>query len=408
MNKVLVIGTVWPEPNSSAAGSRMLQILKLFIHNGYSITFASTANKSEHSFDLTSIGIKEQEIELNNSSFDEFLMRYEPNIVMFDRFMIEEQFGWRVAEKSPDAIRILDMEDLHCLRKTREECVKKTIEFDEKKLLSNSITKREIASIFRCDLNLVISKYEMDLLKDLFQVNTKNLFYLPFLTDNISQEKNLNFEERENFVSIGNFLHPPNWDSVLVLEQQVWPIIRKAIPQAQLHIYGSYLPEKAKHLHSEKDRFLIKGRAKNVNDVMRCARICLAPLRFGAGLKGKLLDAIKNGTPSITTSIGSEGMDLNSYWSGEICDDLNTFAEKAIELYQSQNKWETASHACSDILKQFDVQNFENDFVHRVNQIASNIEDHRTNNFVGSMLQHHTTTSSKYLSKWIEEKNKNV
>ena len=84
---LLIIGLVWPEPTSSAAGWRMLQIIDLFLHNGYAITFASAASKSEHSFPLNSKGIIEKEILLNDSSFDEYIKELNPDLVLFDRFI---------------------------------------------------------------------------------------------------------------------------------------------------------------------------------------------------------------------------------------------------------------------------------------------------------------------------------
>ena len=125
--KLLVIGLIWPEPNSTAAGTRLIQLIDLFLKASYSITFSSAASKTDYSFDFGKMNIQSVEIELNNSSFDEFLMKLNPDIVLFDRFLTEEQFGWRVRESCPNALRILDTEDLHFLRKAREVCFKKNI-----------------------------------------------------------------------------------------------------------------------------------------------------------------------------------------------------------------------------------------------------------------------------------------
>ena len=124
MKTVLIIGFVWPEPKSSAAGSRMLQLINLLQRQGYAITFVTTTNESKNAFDLNSIGVKTANIELNNTSFDEFIKDLKPDVVLFDRFMTEEQFGWRVAEHCPNAIRVLDTEDFHGLRKGRGEAIK--------------------------------------------------------------------------------------------------------------------------------------------------------------------------------------------------------------------------------------------------------------------------------------------
>ena len=116
---LLCIGFVYPEPKSSAAGSRILQLLKCFLAANYRIIFASTAKISKHSFDLNFIGIETVEIQLNDSKFDDYVKTLCPSVVLFDRFMTEEQFGWRISEHCPEALRVLDTEDLHFLRKSR-------------------------------------------------------------------------------------------------------------------------------------------------------------------------------------------------------------------------------------------------------------------------------------------------
>jgi len=113
------------------------------------------------------------------------------------------------------------------------------------------------------------------------------IYYLPFMLDNISQDdfiKMPSFEERRHFVSIGNFLHEPNWDAVQHLKKDIWPLIRKQLPEAELHIYGAYPSQKVFELHNEKEGFIIKGRAQDANQVIGNARLLLAPIRFGAGL----------------------------------------------------------------------------------------------------------------------------
>ncbi len=105
MSTLLVIGYVWPEPNSSAAGTRMMQLLEFFKSQDYQITFATTAAKTVHMVNLEDYHIDAVSIELNNSSFDEFIKDLNPEIVIFDRFMMEEQFGWRVSETCPKCIK---------------------------------------------------------------------------------------------------------------------------------------------------------------------------------------------------------------------------------------------------------------------------------------------------------------
>ncbi|WP_299114410.1 glycosyltransferase [uncultured Winogradskyella sp.] len=407
--KLLIIGFVWPEPNSSAAGSRMLQLIQQFQKQGFDITFVTTANESDKAFDLSPIDVKTASIALNNSSFDDFVKEFNPIVVLFDRFMTEEQFGWRVAEQCPNAIRILDTEDVHGLRKGRAIALKENADFSIEHL-QNDTTKREVASIYRCDLSLIISEAEIDILVNQLKVDRKLLYYLPFLIDPITKNETEQFpvfEKRQHFVTIGNFLHAPNYDAVLYLKQTIWPLIRRQLPKAELHVYGAYESQKVLQLHHQKDGFLIKGFVKDVDVVMQNSRVCLAPLRFGAGLKGKLIDAMKSGTPCMMSSIAAEGMFGELEANGFVEDNSEAFAQKAIDLYTNETVWKDKQTNGFKVLNsRFNIKNFETGFVDRLNDLKQNLNTYRQQNFTGQLLMHHTLQSTKYMSKWIEEKNK--
>ena len=407
---VLIIGFVWPEPNSSAAGGRMVQLISIFKGQGFDVTFASPAMDSDYMVDLNSLGVKKKSIALNCSSFDVFVKELNPSIVLFDRFMIEEQFGWRVAENCPNALRLLDTEDLHCLRLARQKAFKENRPFSTDDLLEEDVAKREIASILRCDVSLMISEYEMELLQTVFKIDSNLLYYLPLLLEPIEDsmiQKSPSFEERNNFVFIGNFLHEPNWNAVQYLKETIWPLIRKQIPEAVLHIYGAYPSQKVLQLHQPKQGFYIMGRADDAQEVVKNARVVLAPLRFGAGIKGKLLEAMQCGTPSVTTTIGAESMCGDLPWNGFVTDNPQVFADKAIELYQEKLLWLKAQKNGFEIVeKRYLKSVFENDFVEHILETQTHLKQHRLHNFMGSMLQHHTLTSTKYMSRWIEEKNR--
>lgn len=410
IQQVLIIGYVWVESSSSAAGSRMLQLIEQFLQQGFKITFASPAQKSENASSLDSLGIDEVSIELNNSSFDEFIKELQPKIVMFDRFMMEEQFGWRVAENCPNAIRILDTEDLHFLRKTRHQQLKRGEEFTYEALLKSVDAKREIAAILRCDMSLIISTYEMDLLKSVFKIDEKILYYLPFLLDKIDehqQEKWKSFEEREHFVFIGNFFHKPNVDAVVTLKNEIWSEIRKQLPKVEVHIYGAYANQQINQLHNKKEGFIVKGFAEDAKEVVRNAKVVLAPLRFGAGIKGKLTEAMICGTSSVTTNIGAEGMHNFLPWNGFIENDFTAFSNKAIKLYTDEKLLSESQKNGVEIINQiYDKEKLGVLFINQIKDIQDNLETHRTQNFLGSLLQHQTLQATKFMSKWIEAKNK--
>ncbi|MBU3003550.1 glycosyltransferase family 4 protein [Paraglaciecola arctica] len=420
---LLVLGYVWPEPNSSAAGSHMLSLLKMFLEQGYQVTFASPAQQGEHKADLTELGITEQAVAINCSSFDSFIAELNPNIVLFDRFMLEEQFAWRVAKHCPNAIRVLDTEDLHSLRHARHQALKQHTEITNQHLNSD-LAKREIAAIFRCDLSLIISDFELALLKNHYAVPEHILWHCPFMVDieNFVESK-LSFQDRQHFVSIGNFRHEPNWDAVLFLKQYIWPLIRQQLPKAELHIFGAYPPPKATQLHNSKQGFLVKGWAQDAKQVMQQARVCLAPLRFGAGIKGKLAEAMLCGTPNITTNIGTEGMSMGVEWPGltseltynsssEITQSdqhlvwAKDLATNAVQIYQDEQLWIQKQKAGYSLIKKhFDKDTIQTRLMQRILDIQQNLHQHRCNNFIGQMLQHHLLKSTQYMAQWIEAKN---
>ena len=214
------------------------------------------------------------------------------------------------------------------------------------------------------------------------------------------------FLERNHFVFVGNFLHKPNVDAVLQLKF-IWKNIKNKLPQAEIHVYGAYANQQIEQLHNKKEGFLIKGFADDAQQVVKNAKVVLAPIRFGAGIKGKLTEAMLCGTPSVTTSIGAEGMHDGFDWNGFVIDDLNEFSEKAIQLYSDEKLWKKSQENGVEIINTiYDRKKIETPFVKQIIETRKNLETHRTQNFFGSLLQHQSLQATKYMSKWIEEKNK--
>ena len=407
LRKMFIIGLVWPEPNSSAAGVRMLQLIKHF-KTRFSIQFLCAASKSDYSIPLDEIGVPMIEIQLNDSSFDNFISSEKPDFVLYDRYISEEQFSWRVREAYPLTIHILDTEDLHFLREARSILLESKSTSDMLHY-DNQITHRELASIYRSDISLIISRFEMNLLETTFAVDKKLIFFLPMLSDDTNSTYTINsFEEREGFMFIGNFLHAPNWDAVLYLKNEIWPRLSLLCSTASLHIYGAYASQKVFQLNQPRERFFVHGRAEDLTDTYNKHRVMLAPLRFGAGVKGKLLDAMNHQLPSVTTTIGAESLGNSDNWNGSISDSPIDFCEKASELYITKNDWSRAVEKGKKLYKEI-----QQEYTNQWNQLdielenrVQNLAAYRSTNFIGNMLNYHLVKSTTYFSKWIEEKNK--
>lgn len=396
---VLVIGKLWPEPNSSAAGKRMVQLIDLLQTIG-TVTFACPAKKTGFEEQLS---VATVEIHLNCDSFNELLKTLQPDIVVFDRFMIEEQFAWRVMEHCPKAIRILNTEDLHFLRNTRKEAVKSQQSLEELDF-TNDATMRELASIYRCDLTLLTSDFELDLLVSSFGIPTELLIHLPVFYEGFQQSV-LPFSDRKDLMFIGNFLHEPNLDAVIQLKTEVWPLVRKVRKDLSLHIYGAYANQQVNDFHQPKEGFIVHGRAENAKIVIEQARIMLAPLRFGAGIKGKLLEAMEVGTPSITTSIGSEGIAMKVDWPGQLAESPQEFADAILSMYDNEESWIHYQQKGAELLeRKFRCEAYTGKFHAILKELTQNVEHRRSQHITAQIIQHQSLQASKYLSKWIMEK----
>lgn len=397
--KVLVIGKVWPEPRSSAAGTRTMGLIDAFLDAGWSVTFATTAQPTEHSADLVSKGVSTAQIQVNDAAFNEWVEALAPDYVIFDRYMTEEQFGWRIEKACPDALRVLDTSDLHCLREAREQQLKQGGALD----LFNEVALREVATIFRSDLSLMISEFEMECLQSTFQVPAVQLNYLPLMLD-APDASATTYDDRKDFVMIGSYFHAPNWDAVQWCCAEIWPIIRRELPNATLNLYGSYEPDKARRLEDASNGILFQGRAGDALETLERYRVNLAPLRFGAGQKGKVVDGFCSGTPTVATPIAAESMNGPIDWGCSVCGDAAGFARAAIEVYTDPKLWQRVRQQGYRIVEaRFLASEWKPKLIKRMESMRVRS---RHDHFIGRMLRHHQHRSTEYMSRWIETKNR--
>jgi glycosyltransferase involved in cell wall biosynthesis len=419
---VLIIGYVWPEPRSSAASGHVMQLIDCFLEQGWQITFASAANEGEHKADLAALGIAEVTIALNHDSFDTFISALQPDVVVFDQFLMEEQFGWRVEKHCPAALRVLETSDLQSLRHARHQAVKERLDGKPdadltdyfnmpgeqlfSRMAASDLALREIAAIHRSDLSLMVSDVEIKLLTECFSVPAAQLHFVPLLVRDVPEHVSP-FDDRAHFITIGNFRHAPNWDAVLWLKNTVWPLIRAQLPGAQLHVYGAYTPPKAAALHNAAQGFHIMNWAEDALAVMSAARVSLAPLRFGAGIKGKIIDAMICGTPTVTTPIGAEAMHGELAFPGAVACDAQALADAAVSFYTDRERWEQAQRDGLQLLSaRYGHDPHCRALIDRILALREGLAAHRLASFTGAMLRHHQHKSTQYMSQWIEAKNK--
>jgi glycosyltransferase involved in cell wall biosynthesis len=284
------------------------------------------------------------EVRLNDSSFNHWVKSIHPDWVVYDRFVLEEQFGWRVSEECPLAMQVIDLQDLHFVRKLRGEQIPSLIH-ESQTLIHSDLSVdwthpdalRELAAIARTDASLVISSAEYQLLRDK-GVAQKSLYLDPLSIDLYHPRSNSSDELKKHFVFVGNYRHPPNLDASRVLAKWVWPKLSKLVPDAELHLYGAYPPKEVMSLHCPEKKLRVLGPCVEIHSTLRPYRILLAPLRFGAGIKGKILEAFDARVGVVTTSIGIEGIETHELFPG-ICEDtLEGYSEAAARLYHDHTQ----------------------------------------------------------------------
>ena len=318
------------------------------------------------------------------------------------------------------------MQDSHALRRARARASAAGADAGEvvgaKPNARDLDQMREIASIARSDLALVCSPVERRWLERECGIDGRKLKTASFFEDavDISKLSDEDFDARRGFVTIGTFMHKPNVDSVAWLRSEVWPLVRERLPDATMRVYGSYMTEAHRaRFHDPRNGFELVGFAEDLNDAMSNARVLLAPLRFGAGIKGKVLDAWKCGTAVVTTPIGSEGttpeedfwhastsepIDPDHGWGGY--GDVVTaseIADAAVRLHEDRETWSRARLNGAEIVNRlFSREKNVSDVLDAIEHVVTNIDTVRDDDYVGQSLWHHTERSTMYFSKWIE------
>lgn len=400
--KALLIAKTWPEPASTAAGRRTIDLLSI-LSNDFEIHVASAAEVTPFQANLEDMGFTGHTIAVNDDTFDDWIGRLSPDMVIYDRYVMEEQFGWRVRQFAPKAMTLLDTSDLHFLRMARQQAFKKQAPID----LYHDVTIREITAIQRCDLTLLISEFEQQLLVETFLIAANKLLYLPFLAEQPIVRTHNSFQQRQHCMMIGGFKHEPNRDAARWLRDTLWPRIAKKLPNhVQMHVYGGYADHAINQLHSPKHNFYIKGRADDALKTMNQYRLNLAPLRFGAGQKGKIFEGWVSGTPTLSTPIGLESMANEDEVGFSPTIDPEGFAQQCAEFYLNETSWCQAQDNGYRLLsKRFSKNEHMPRFLSIVKTTLSQLNQHRHHDIHSRVLWQNQFKAHEYLSRWITLKN---
>ena len=338
LRRVLVLDHCTPTPDQDAGSVVTFNMMLLLREMDFQVTFAAEDNFlffPDYTPALQRAGIEVLYSPYCNSvssHVKEFGSRYD--LVLMFRPMVASQYLGVVRKYCARAKVLFHTVDLHYLRMSREAEM-----LNDAARLQAAIQMKQVEFdvIRAADATIVVSTMELDVLHA--ELPDKNIEVFPLILDVPGTEKA--FNSRSDIVFVGGYQHAPNVDAVLHFVNDVMPLLRSRLPGVRFYIVGSNAPEQIKMLAC--DDVIFAGFVENLAPFLDKMRVSVAPLRFGAGIKGKIGTSMAAGLPAVATSLATEGMSLSSGLNILVADGTQAFADAVVQLYQDAALWDRIS-----------------------------------------------------------------
>jgi glycosyltransferase involved in cell wall biosynthesis len=336
--KVLVIDYSLPTPDQDAGSVRIVEIVKAIRASENRVTFipADLAHRTPYAQNLQRIGVEVVHQPFYSSVAD-YLERHgrEFDVIILSRADVAARFLEPARRYAPRAKIIFDTVDLHFLREQR------AAELLDSPRLRNAARRRkrqELALASQSDVTVVVSPVERAILER--ECPGTLVRVVPTVMD-VPRDEPPGYVDRQHVVFIGGFSHPPNVDAVVYFALEILPLVLKQVPGLIFKVVGSNTPDQIRDLSGKNVH--VMGFVREVKPILDQARVSVAPLRFGAGVKGKVNLSMAYGVPTVVSSIAAEGMHLVHELNAMIADGPAGFADALVRLYSSKELWERIS-----------------------------------------------------------------
>ncbi len=337
LKRVLVIDHHLPMPDRDSGSLRMFHILRILHQLGHHTTFipSNLADIAPYGDELRKRGIQviaRPHVKTVREHLASHGGRYDA--VILSRCATAAKHMADVRLHAPDARIIFDTVDLHFLRIGREAELTNNVDGQR---VAQQTKQQEYALIGEADETWVVSELERDVLLE--EVPGKDIEVVSNIVE--IREPNLPFSARSDFLFIGSFLHPPNIDAVLFFVNDIYPLITAHLPDVKCYVVGHSPPPEVLALAS--GNIIVTGSMPDVRPLFESVKLSVAPIRYGAGVKGKINQSMGLGLPVVATSLAAEGMCLTHREDVLIADDPAGFAQCVVELYNSPQLWQRLS-----------------------------------------------------------------
>ncbi len=354
---ILVIDSYVPLYDRESGCVRLLNILKLLLNLGYSVIFFPDNGYPEQPYTsvLQQLGIEVIYGTAQRYNLEEKLIKYLPLIdgVWLCRPELCDKYMDLIRLKTKVPI-IYDTIDLHFLRLKRQKDYLDP-NYQNTSWSWETYQKLELNYANQAEATVVVTEDEKQVLSSL---GVKNVWVIPNIHEEISLSEKVAFDQRSGLVFIGSYNHPPNIDAVKWLCLEIMPLVWASRPDITVNLLGSNLKDEVKELAS--DKVVVTGYVPEVEPYFQKSRVFVAPLRFGAGMKGKIGQSLSLGLPTITTRIGAEGMGLIDHQDVLIADTAEEFAQAVIELYDNRELWQKLADNSLETIKRYQPATVQN------------------------------------------------
>jgi len=345
--RALLVDVITPKPDKDSGSIDTLQYIHMLQALGYKVVFCphDLLHAGRYTEVLQRLGV-ECLYQPYTTTLRAHLMQYgrHYDLVILERAHVAVQHIDEVRRHCGKALVLFNTVDLHFVREQRQAEIEQSAELAERALLTKA---QEYAVMRQSDATIVISETERELLQR--EWPALRVAAIPYIRP--VQGCANPFARRHDLLFVGGFLFDPNIDAVNWFLEEIWPLIRQALPDVHLLLVGSGMPpELVKGW--QRPGVEVLGYVENLKPVIDRCRLSIAPLRYGAGIKGKIGTSLSHGVPCVATPLAAEGMGLTDRDNVMLGSDAEAFAAAVIELYCDEVLWNRLSQKGLELFEQ--------------------------------------------------------
>jgi glycosyltransferase involved in cell wall biosynthesis len=344
---VLIVDAYTPEPDQDSGSLRLRHLMDCFQQLGYGVTFLpdNRAHAGRYTLDLQAAGV-----EAVYDPWVHSLQRFfeerggEFDVVMVSRHYVAARYLTLIRRHCPRARFLFDTVDLHYLREERLAELEESLPL---KRAAAQTRRAELKVIEAADATLVVSPVEKSVLRE--AAPGARVHVISNVHEVVGSR--CTFAERKDLFFVGGYQHPPNIDAAQWFVGSVWPLIRQELPDVRFHLIGSKAPEQVRALAG--NGVVFQGYVEDLEPWLDGCRLAVAPLRYGAGIKGKVNISMSRGQPVVATPAAVEGMFARSGHDVLVADSAADFAAAVVRLYRDEDLWNRISAGGLDNVRKY-------------------------------------------------------